>query len=117
MTKSKDEKKVAPRIERPKAPPRRVKLEDLSGRLQVFNLPHEIYCEGSGECLCTKKTFIEKVQAKGRTGVRKIVKRLPGSLTLLPRSKSAPLHESVKQCPDVYSAMRSRPTRVRALDG
>lgn len=107
----------APKMAAPKKQGRTVRLEDLSGRLQVFNLPHEVYCEGSGTCRCSERTFTEQVHAQGRVGIRKIVKRLPDSFTLLPRAKSEPLHESVKKCPDVYSAMRSRPTRVRVLDG
>ncbi len=93
----------------------RVCLEDLSGRIQVFNLPHEVYCDDD-RCGCAMTQRHENVvTAEGRGGIKVIAVRLCDSVTLLPNAKTGPLHKSVIDCPDVKSAMLARPTRVRVI--
>ena len=96
--------------------PRTVVLRDVSRRLQTFNLPHEVYCKQSGTCLCTERTLVEAVVRKdGHRGVRQFTKRISSSFTLLPGAKSEPMHPSVKECPEVKSALRARPNRLRVV--
>jgi hypothetical protein len=53
------------------------------------------------------------------TGVLRVkpVKRLTSaSITILPRSKSEPLHPAVLDCPEIRSAINARPRRVSVLE-
>ncbi len=108
-----------PKDPTPTPPPKKtgsVRLKDLSGRLQVFNLPHDVYCAKSGKCLCKKDQFLDMIVKKdGMPGLRRVEKLVCASLTLLAKSESEALHESITECPDVQSAMLAKPNRIRIL--
>lgn len=105
------EKKKAPKASR-----RMVVLADLSGRMHVINLPHEVYCAKSGECSCEETTqTMPAIGKDGRQGVKRIARRHPLAITILPRGKSEPLHEAVLDCEQVRNAIRARPTQIRVL--
>ena len=98
------------------AKPAGIMLQDLSGRLQTFNLPHEVYCDGSGSCECGSFDRLTPVmRSDGKGGVKKTPVRLPRSITVLPKQTVGPFHECVRQCPEIKSALRARPTRLRVL--
>lgn len=109
-------KPETPKVETPKAKDLDgIKLQDLSGRLQVYNLPHEVYCKGR-TCECgsyDRQTSV--VRSDGKGGIKKTKIRLPRSITILPKETVGPFPECVKQCPDIHSALRARPTRLRVL--
>ena len=108
-------KPETPRAETPRTPDG-IKLQDLSGRLQVYNLPHEVYCKGSGACLCgSTERLTPAIRRDGKGGIKRTEIRLPRSITILPKETVGPFHECVKQCPDIKSALRARPTRLRVL--
>lgn len=118
---SKDKKsKSEPETPTPKVEPTPkklagIKLQDLSGRLQVYNLPHEVYCKGR-TCECgsfDRRTAV--VRSDGKGGIKMTKIRLPRSITILPKETVGPFPECVKQCPDIHSALRARPTRLRVL--
>ena len=97
------------------AKPAGIMLQDLSGRLQVYNLPHEVYCKGR-TCECgsyDRQTAV--IRSDGKGGIKKTEIRLPRSITVLPKETVGPFPECVKQCPDIKSALRARPTRLRVL--
>ena len=63
-----------------------VSLTNTLGRLQVFVLPHETYCEALGKCACELRD--------ARSGTR-----IPGSLTL-------PTGETIDELPDAILSVR-----------
>ena len=80
---------------------------------QVFNLPHEVYCESTGRCLCSsrKAVLIDHDPATGHKRPR--VKDLRAC-----SSFSIGWHErlrfdcSVLECPGVQAAISGRRLRV-----
>jgi hypothetical protein len=91
-----------------------ITLENRGRQMQVFNLPHERYCEKSGRCGCTQElvnTWAEDV-ATGERTLRSTVKRIPASLTLLAREKHPGLHEAVLEVPEVQRAIELGTLRV-----
>jgi hypothetical protein len=109
---SKPKPTPAPKIEKPAG----IMLQDLSGRLQTFNLPHEVYCKGSDTCECGSTERLTSVtRSDGKGGIKKTKIRLPRSINILPKETVGPFHECVKQCPEIKSALRARPTRLRVL--
>lgn len=110
---SNDKAKDEAEKKKPSPKKQTVRLKDLSGRLQVFNLPHDVYCKEAGECLCNESEHYKRVVSKdGTAGVLLMNRRLCASFTLLPNGHSEPLHEAVLKCPEVRSPMKARPTRV-----
>ena len=82
--------------------------------MQVFNLPHERYCEKSGRCGCAQEivnTWVENA-ATGERSLRSTVKRIPASLTLLAREKQPGLAEAVLEVPEVRRAIALGTVRV-----
>ena len=71
-----------------------VTLTNRSGRIKVFTLPHESYCQASGHCAC--------VMTPGRSA-----RRIASSLTLAAGIELEGLHPAVLEAPDVARAIRS----------
>lgn len=118
MAKKKSKPKPTPKLEpTPKVEkPAGIMLQDLSGRLQTFNLPHEVYCDGSSTCECGSTERLTAVtRSDGKGGIKRTEIRLPRSIIVLPTKTVGPFHECVKQCPEIKSALRARPTRLRVL--
>jgi hypothetical protein len=91
-----------------------ITLENRGRQMQVFNLPHELYCERSGRCGCAQETVNTWVEdaATGERTLRSTIKRIPASLTLLAREKHAGLHEAVLGVPEVQRAIELGAVRV-----
>jgi hypothetical protein len=93
-----------------------VTLTNTSGRMQVFNLPHESYCAALGRCACRSP---EAPRPAPLT-----VRELPGqpvrarrpacaSLTLAAGKGAAGLPDAVLAAPDVARAVRTGLVAVR----
>jgi hypothetical protein len=91
-----------------------ITLENRGRQMQVFNLPHELYCEKAGRCGCAEEivnTWVEDV-ATGERSLRSTIKRIPASLTLLAREKHPGLAEAVLEVPEVQRAIELGAVRV-----
>jgi hypothetical protein len=91
-----------------------ITLENRGRQMQVFNLPHEPYCEESGRCDCAQEivnTWVEDA-ATGERTLRSTVKRIPASLTLLAREKHPGLAEAVLEVPEIQRAIELGTVRV-----
>jgi hypothetical protein len=91
-----------------------ITLENRGRQMQVFNLPHELYCEKSGRCGCAQEsvnTWGEDA-ATGERTLRSTIKRIPASLTLLAREKHPGLAEAVLELPEVQRAIELGTVRV-----
>jgi hypothetical protein len=91
-----------------------ITLENRGRQMQVFNLPHELYCAKAGRCGCAQEavtTWVEDA-ATGERSPRSAVKRIPASLTLLAREKQPGLHEAVLEVPEVQRAIELGTVRV-----
>jgi hypothetical protein len=91
-----------------------ITLENRGRQMQVFNLPHELYCEKSGRCDCAQEivnTWVEEA-ATGERTLRSTIKRIPASLTLLAREKHAELAEAVLEVPEIQRAIALGTVRV-----
>jgi len=71
-------------------------------KMLQYNLPHNIYCEVSGKCLCKEKKFIgwdldpktgEKLQRERVVKVHDVV--------YIPHKKSKVVDEAILKCPGV----------------
>jgi hypothetical protein len=91
-----------------------ITLENRGRQMQVFNLPHELYCQKAGHCGCATETVTTWVEdaATGERSMRAAIKRIPASLTLLARAKHPGLHEAVLEVPEVQRAIQLGTLRV-----
>jgi len=91
-----------------------ITLENRGRQMQVFNLPHELYCEKAGRCSCANETVTTwgEDAATGERSLRATIKRIPASLTLLAREKHPGLHEAVLEVPEVQRAIELGAVRV-----
>jgi hypothetical protein len=91
-----------------------ITLENRGRQMQIFNLPHELYCEKAGRCGCAQETLTTWVEdaATGERSLRATVKRIPASLTLLAREKHPGLAEAVLEVPEVQRAIELGTVRV-----
>jgi hypothetical protein len=91
-----------------------ITLENRGRQMQVFNLPHELYCEKAGRCGCAQETVTTWVEdaATGERSLRSAIKRIPASLTLLAREKQPGLAEAVLEVPEVQRAIELGTVRV-----
>jgi hypothetical protein len=70
-----------------------VSLTNTLGRMQIFVLPHETYCQALGKCACEVE--------HGR-----VARRIPSSLTLPAGATVAGLPEAILSVRDVVAAHR-----------
>lgn len=91
-----------------------ITLENRERRMQVFNLPHAIYCAAAGRCECTEQvvtTLVEDPRTGQRTP-RSVVRRIPASLTLLARAQRSGLPEAVLDVAEIRRAVDQGALRV-----
>lgn len=94
---------------------RRVVVTGLAPRMQVFNLPHDVYCGAMGECSCSSQEVVVTVYSrvdKGREPrlLRKM-KRMNTTLTVRHRQRVA-IPVAALQCPEIKAALANRWLRV-----
>ena len=90
-----------------------VTIESRVRQMQVFNLPHDAYCE-DGKCACSDMTVVV-VEENRRTGDRAskhIAKKAPASMTLLALERKAGLPSVVLDVPDVKAAIARGHVRI-----
>jgi hypothetical protein len=83
-----------------------VTLESRVRRMQVFHLPHEVFCR-AGHCACADVTVVV-VAENPRTGERaprRTTQRVPGSLTILALERKRGLPNGVLEVADVKAAI------------
>ncbi|WP_428264544.1 hypothetical protein [Haliangium sp.] len=91
-----------------------ITLENRERRMQVFNLPHDIYCEAVEYCACAA-TDVTTLLEDARTGermARTATRRIPASITLLARESRRGLPEAVLRIPEIRRAVDRRALRV-----
>lgn len=82
-----------------------VTLESRTRRMQVFHLPHELFCRG--RCACSEVTVVVTAE-NPRTGERApqlLQKKVPGSLTILARERKPALPTAVIELAEVKAAI------------
>jgi hypothetical protein len=90
-----------------------VTLESRLRQIQVFNLPHEVFCK-SGECACTDVPIVS-VALNPRTGERasrQSTRRVCASLTLLAGERRSGLPAAVLDVPEIRAAISRHAVRV-----
>ena len=90
-----------------------VTLQNRLRQMQVFNLPHDAYCQGR-ECSCSDVTIVV-IDENPRTGdraPRHVTRKTPGSLTLLAHEKRAGLPDAVLHVPEVTAAISRGHVRI-----
>lgn len=91
-----------------------VTLEGMDRRRQSFTLPHDLFCEKSGDCRCETIT-VRTIEHNPRTGEKlpKIVERtIPGEV-VIPFRSMVSIHDAVLGCPGVDAALKSKPKKLR----
>ena len=85
----------------------RIVVRGMEPRMQVFNLPHEIYCKLMGKCYCTEREVAVAVYSKADVGrvkhLQKKMKRMNSTLTVRYRERVA-VSKAALACPEVASA-------------
>lgn len=91
-----------------------ITLESKTRQMQVFNLPHEIYCEAAGHCRCAEQrvTTVVDDPLTGERTPRSVVRRIPASLTLLAGARVEGLDEAVLQVAEIRTAITRGALRV-----
>jgi hypothetical protein len=82
-----------------------VTVQSRARRMQVFHLPHEVFCRG--QCACTEVTVVV-VAENSRTGERapkQLRKKIAGSITLLALERKAGLPAAVLELAEVKAAI------------
>ena len=89
----------------------RVVIQSLVPRMQVFNLPHEVYCSKMGQCFCHDDDVVISVyptvdKGRARHLLRK-KKRMNSTLSIRFRERLA-VPRAALACPEVASALRQK---------
>ena len=82
-----------------------VTLENRLRRLQVFNLPHETNCRHHCACAELALVVVEQNPRTGELAPRRVIRRVPDSLTLLALERRAGLPAAVLDAPEVRNAI------------
>lgn len=95
----------------------KIVLIEKAGRIQTFNLPHEVYCKARGRCSCRSVvvTLVDENKRSGAKRPRPERRRFSDSLTLLPRQRSEALPREILECPEIANALKDRPRRLVAI--
>lgn len=95
----------------------RVIIEGRVARMQVFNLPHDVYCKAMGVCSCSEQMVSKTVYSqidKGQMRHSQLVKKLiNSSLTVRFRQRVA-VPRAVLACPEIKVALERKWLRVRS---
>jgi len=91
-----------------------VTLQSRFGQMLVFNLVHQAWCGGRIRCACTEMTVLvtDENPRTGERALRRVVKKVPASLTLLARERRAGLPDAVLCVPDVRAAIERGLVRI-----
>lgn len=92
-----------------------ITLESKARQMQVFNLPHDIYCKAAGHCRCEEQlvTTLDENPLTGERTPRSTTRRIPASLTLLAGARTESIDEAVLKVPEIQHAIARGAIRVR----
>jgi hypothetical protein len=90
-----------------------VTLESRLRQMQVFNLPHDAYCD-EGKCACSDMTVVvvEETSRTGERAPKQVAKKAPASMTLLALERKTGLPTALLDVPDVKAAIARGYVRV-----
>ncbi len=77
-----------------------VALSNITGRMRIFVLPHETYCEALGRCACGTTEGLKP-------------RRMPTSITLPAESTTTGFEDAVLLVPEIAKAIRAGDLLVR----
>lgn len=82
-----------------------VTLESRTRRMQVFHLPHDVFCRG--RCACSEVIVVVTAEnpRTGERAPRQLQKKVPGSLTILARERKPGLPSAVLDLAEVKAAI------------
>jgi hypothetical protein len=89
-----------------------VTLESRVRQMQVFNLPHHVYCEESCSCSESTVTLIAENPRTGERAIRQVTRTTPDSLTLLAGERRAGLPTALLKVPEVKAAIARGRIRI-----
>jgi hypothetical protein len=89
-----------------------VTIESRVRRMQVFNLPHHLYCKDGCACSDTTVVVFAENPRTGERVRRHASRKMPGSLTLLARERRSGLPLALLEVPEVKAAIARRSVRV-----
>jgi hypothetical protein len=106
--------KKAPEATVAPAAAQRVIVQGMARRMQVFNLPHEYFCEALGECRCSKGQVRTSVHDNVEGIRRPVVKERSFCPTLVVRFRQrVAVERAALACPEVKAALTAKPRLLR----
>lgn len=82
-----------------------VTLESRSRRMQVFHLPHEVCCRERCACADVAVFVVAEHPRTGERARKKVVKKVPGSITFLARERKENLPARLLELAQVKAAI------------
>lgn len=82
-----------------------VTLESRSRRMQVFHLPHEVCCRDRCACADVAVFVVAEHPRTGERARKKLVKRVPGSITFLARERKENVPVALLELAQVKAAI------------
>lgn len=91
-----------------------ITIKNQTRRMQVYNLPHDIYCAATGHCTCETVEVITVVEnpITGDRSPRTVTKYLPASVTLLAGAHWPGQPGDVLRIPEIQRAVARGTLRV-----
>ncbi len=96
-----------------------VTLESRTRRMQVFHLPHEVFCRDRCSCAEVVVFVVAEHPRTGERARKRVVKRVPGSITFLARERKPDLPAALLELAQVKAAIGRGYLRIvaQAPDG
>ena len=91
-----------------------VTLESRSRRMQVFYLPHEVCCRDRCACANVAVFVVAEHPRTGERARKKVVKRVPGSITFLARERKENVPAALLELAQVKAAISRGYLRIVA---
>jgi hypothetical protein len=82
-----------------------VTLESRTRRMQVFHLPHEVCCRDRCSCAEAVVFVVAEHPRTGERARKRVVKRVPGSITFLARERKPDLPAALLELAQVKAAI------------
>jgi hypothetical protein len=73
--------------------------------MQVFHLPHPVFCRDTCACVEMTVVIIAHHPRTGERASKRVAKRVPGSITILARERKAGLPNAILDIPEVKAAL------------
>jgi hypothetical protein len=82
-----------------------VTLESRARRMQVFHLPHDVFCRGRCACAEVAVVVVAENPRTGERAPKHLHKKVPGSITFLALERKPGLSSAMLEVPDVKAAI------------